>query len=286
MLNMLQNNEAIKDIGPLLPLTNNPYLEDMSMAGNSISHSIPKKTPKKARLNARRSILPGERYGYLTVIKEAADTVWGNGEICRRAECLCNCGTIKSVPVRGLWAGSTKSCGCLQLENLELSTKHGFKNHPLYSVWHSIKSRCSNPNNVGYKYYGGRGISVCKEWVNDAKAFCDFALSNGWEKGLFIDRIDVNGDYEPGNIRFVDRGLSARNMRLLSKRNTSGYRGICFVNNRWISGIGFNGKWIYLGYYSTPIEAAKARDEKAIELNAGHVLNFPNVLTDIEINRE
>lgn len=271
---MLQNNgmEGNVNFPPLL--TNNPYLEDMSMAKNTLPQSASKRKPKKIRLYMRRPILPGERYGYLTVIKESTDTLWSNGDTCRRAECLCDCGTTKIVPVYGLWAGSTKSCGCLQLKNLEMSTEHGLKKHPLYGVWRSMKKRCLDPNNIGYKNYGGRGITICPEWVNNVEAFYNFAISHGWREGLLIDREDNDKGYSPDNCRFVDNGLSTRNTRLLNSRNTSGYRGVCLVNTEWKSGIGFNNKWIHLGYFPTAIEAAFARDAKAIELNAGHVLNF------------
>ncbi|HDY89897.1 MAG TPA: hypothetical protein ENH82_17485 [bacterium] len=82
--------------------------------------------------------------------------------------------------------------------------------HPLYSVWRNIKQRCSNPNIPGYKYYGGKGIKVCEEWLNNPKAFIEWALANGYKKGLDIDRIDNNGDYKPNNCQFISHAKNSR----------------------------------------------------------------------------
>lgn len=93
----------------------------------------------------------------------------------------------------------------------------------IYQLWKSIKYRCYNKNSRDYQRYGGRGIKMCDEWLNNPKAFCDWALANGYkeektDKGLnilTIDRIDVNGDYEPSNCRFITNAEQAKN-----KRNT------------------------------------------------------------------
>ena len=82
----------------------------------------------------------------------------------------------------------------------------------LYEVWHAMKQRCNNKNNSRYKLYGGRGITYCTEWEK-AENFCEWALHNGYEEGLEIDRIDVNGNYEPSNCRWVDRKTNAQNQR-------------------------------------------------------------------------
>lgn len=85
--------------------------------------------------------------------------------------------------------------------------------HPLYSVWRGLKSRCYNPNCKEYYLYGERGIKVCIEWLNNSSVFYKWAIKAGWEKGLQIDRIDVNGDYDPCNCRFVTPAVNCRNKR-------------------------------------------------------------------------
>lgn len=88
-------------------------------------------------------------------------------------------------------------------------SKDGDKN--LFWVWHGIKARCLNPNHSTFYRYGGRGISVCKQWLNDSKLFFDWALSNGWSKGLTVDRINNDGDYSPENCRIVSHAENCQN---------------------------------------------------------------------------
>ena len=126
--------------------------------------------------------------------------------------CLCSCGVYVTVRGSNLHNGHTQSCGCLRKERCskkisEIMTKHGFtKTVPtskLYGVWRSMKQRCYKSQSKGFKNYGGRGITICDEWANNPKSFIDWALLNGWQKGLQIDRIDNDGNYAPSNCRFV-----------------------------------------------------------------------------------
>ena len=91
--------------------------------------------------------------------------------------------------------------------------KHGMTHTKLHYVWLSLKQRCFNQNNPGYKNYGGRGIKVCDEWLNDFKAFYDWAMGNGYRSGLAIDRIDNNGNYGPSNCRFVTQAQNNKNKK-------------------------------------------------------------------------
>lgn len=91
--------------------------------------------------------------------------------------------------------------------------RHGMSKHPLHYTWSHMKSRCSCPTHQAYKNYGGRGIGVCDEWQDSFETFMEWALSNGWERGLTLDRIDNDGDYEPDNCRWVDHKTQNRNRR-------------------------------------------------------------------------
>lgn len=139
-------------------------------------------------------------------------------------------------------------------------TKHGMRHHPLNDTINNMIQRCENSNKAHYEDYGGRGISVCNEWKTDRKTFFDWSLTNGWKKGLTIDRKNVNGNYEPTNCRFVKQDTQSQNTRPLKSNNKTGYRGVCFdkTKNKYLSTIGLNGKKIHLGYFENPEEAACA----------------------------
>lgn len=104
-----------------------------------------------------------------------------------------------------------QSCGCYHYKGNNL--KHGKSRTPLYGVWLSMKFRCSNNKAREYPHYGGRGISVCREWREDYLSFERWATENGYYPGLEIDRIDNDGGYEPGNCRFTNRQTNMRNTR-------------------------------------------------------------------------
>lgn len=108
--------------------------------------------------------------------------------------------------------GNVKSCGCLAKENL---LKHGLSQNSTYHIWKDIKQRCYNPNNKQFKDYGGRGIKLCDEWLNNPVAFINYVsqLEHYGEKGYTLDRINVNGNYEPNNLRWATAKEQRRNRR-------------------------------------------------------------------------
>jgi hypothetical protein len=120
--------------------------------------------------------------------------------------CKCSCGKeiiVESYPLRH---NERISCGCEVYKGLD----KGYSHKPLYNLWWNIKRRCNDSTIPSYKNYGGRGISICKEWM-DYSEFYKWSLNNGYRRGLTIDRIDVNGNYEPSNCRWVDWKTQERN---------------------------------------------------------------------------
>lgn len=150
----------------------------------------------------------GERYGRLITLEDVGKDNKGY----RLWKCKCDCGNETIVPSRYLGKG-TLSCGCYAREqSAKRLTKHGKRFSRIYTVHNSMIQRCKNPNAHEYENYGGRGISVCDEW-KDFEAFEAWAMSNGYEDTLTLDRIDTNGNYEPSNCRFVPMNTQQRNRR-------------------------------------------------------------------------
>ena len=206
--------------------------------------------------------LTNKRFGRLLVLSRAETinkrTMW---------LCICDCGEEKKIRSDSLISKNTMSCGCLNDELVTKNfTKHGLRCHPLYDVHKNIKQRCLNKNNSVYSDYGGRGITICDEWKDDFKPFYDWAINNGYKRGLEIDRTDNNGNYEPLNCRFVDRRKNILNTR---KRvtNTSGYVGIAWNkrNKKWRSRITVFGEVNHLGDYIDIEDAIKARNKYIID---------------------
>ena len=156
--------------------------------------------------NARINDMTGQIFGRLVVVKIH----------CRNNGihwlCKCECGGQTIVKTGHLNSGGTRSCGCLKSECCRKASKISakkrslpFKNkRKLKDLRRNIINRCTNPKDKRWANYGGRGISICQEWIDNPILFYQWAIDNSYKPGLQIDRIDVHGNYEPNNCRFVD----------------------------------------------------------------------------------
>lgn len=158
-----------------------------------------------------RKDLTGKTYGRLTVLEA--------GKRKNRRQywlCQCECGNNKEIRSDQLTGGITRSCGCLKKEQEDKNLvtrhyKHKLSKTRLYKTYYGMKERCYNPNHDSYQRYGGRGIKICDEWLNDVEKFLEWGLNNGYDDNLFIDRIDNDGNYKPSNCRWVDEYEQSNN---------------------------------------------------------------------------
>jgi hypothetical protein len=220
------------------------------------------------------SELIGVRFHYLVILDEAIS----NNAKHRKVKAKCDCGKIKDYHLGNLKRGLTLSCGCYNISvtkdriakglwvKKSIST-HGLIKHPLYGVWAGMKDRCNNKNCKYYHRYGGRGVRICDEWASDFKVFYDWAMANGWEQGLEIDK-DIKAKelgvdpllYSPEMCCFVTEKINCRNRE---SNVFYEYNGMSKTIPEWAEVLGFNKdvfykrigklKWSVEKAFSTPL---------------------------------
>ena len=182
--------------------------------------------------------LTGQRFGRLIALEVVGknsknESIW---------KCQCDCGNTTEVLMGKLVHGRTKSCGCYRRDFKKYDAKYNeIIYRRLYCIWSKMRQRCLKPYCEAYKDYGGRGITICKEW-EDFNNFRDWALSNGYRDDLTIDRIDNDGNYEPSNCRWatmLQQQNNKRNNRLLT------YNGITMTFSDWARELGIENSTLY-----------------------------------------
>ena len=160
--------------------------------------------------------LTGQKFHHLTVLRRSENNTNGGKP---KWVCQCDCGNIVEVGGCELKNGNTKSCGCWNVISArQRFTTHGLSKTRLYRIWCRMKDRCYNPNDKRYNDYGGRGIRVCDEWLNDFMAFREWALENGYDENApfgqcTLDRANNNEGYFPFNCVWSTIAQQNRNKR-------------------------------------------------------------------------
>ena len=206
--------------------------------------------------------LTGQRFDKLLVLKYLGKYRW---------LCECECGEKIEKRTHHIIDGGNKTCRTCYSKRRR---KHGLSNHKLISVYKNFIYRCTKIDHLQYCDYGGRGITVCDEWLdknNGLMSFYNWAIESGYKEGLQIDRRDNDGNYEPSNCRWVTNRVNTLNTRV-QKNNSSGYLGISKrkCNGRWNSRIIIFGKTISLGSFTTKKQALESRNNYIRENKLGH----------------
>ena len=192
----------------------------------------------------------GKKYGRLTVT-EVLKTKKG---MHNKLACICDCGNSAIFDAQNVIHGKSRSCGCLRSEASRKQSakniKHVEGNTPLYKTWGSMRRRCYDHKNKDYKWYGGKGVTVCDEW-KEYVAFRDWAYENGYTHGLTIDRKNASGNYCPENCRWIPLADNSR----IAHEHLIAVNGVSMSNRQWENKLGYS--------HGTISRWAKAGDEYA-----------------------
>lgn len=206
------------------------------------------------------SVEVGGKFGKVTVVE-----ILGYKGGHRHIKYRCECGTVKTSNIYTIIGNPNFNCGCLnKLAAKERRTSHNKSKTTEYKTWQRMKKRCSNAECKDYPEYGGRGIEVCDGWLNSFENFLEDMGER--PEGMTLDRIDVNGNYEPTNCRWATPQTQAYNQRVY-KVNTSGKTGVTWnkKSSKWESRISKEGKEIALGFFDNKGDAIKVREEAELK---------------------
>ena len=209
---------------------------------------IMKALNRKELITSTVKSLLGMRFARLTVVERAGSTSYGKA----LWRCVCECGKEVVAATGSLMSGNTSSCGCYFLDRI---TKHGGSNKGSYNSWRAMMRRCNNPKDKDYKNYGERGITVCQEWRDYRRFAADMGEPTGSQT---LDRIDVNGNYEPSNCKWSTPLEQLRNIRP-KKSNKTGFKGVVPIKQKfrtkWMASISVNRRKFYSKVYNGLEEA-------------------------------
>ena len=212
-------------------------------------------TPPKTHLKD----IAGQRFGRWAVIRRDGSDARGQS----MWFCRCECGIERRVLGASLRSGKSISCGCWNRERTSATTRTHGEGHgsPEFLTWCTMRRRCSDPMFKGWKNYGGRGIKVCERWNNSYEAFLT-DMGRKPSPAHSIDRIDNDGNYEPGNVRRATAGMQS-----INKRNVKNARGFYKRGNSYRVGINRNGRWTSIGSFTSEADARAAylaaKDDRA-----------------------
>jgi hypothetical protein len=179
----------------------------------------------------KNEIIIGEKHNKLTVIDDLGNRKVGTSGNYRFVKVKCECGNEKELLYNDVKSGHTKSCGCQNISKIkERMTTHNNSTTRLYSIWKDMRRRCNNPTRRNYKNYGGRGIKVCDEW-EDFAVFKEWSMSHGYNDALSIERINVDGNYEPSNCEWIPRSKQNENRRTTLRFKAISPNGESFISN-------------------------------------------------------
>lgn len=239
-----------------------------------------------AELQRRNKYIAGQVIGNNGLIYKSE--AYPDGSIRRGVFVCIGCNKDFTTRICDVASGRTSKCKPCSIDQQNI---HGVSGTKLYSIWGDMQGRCNIRTNVSYKNYGARGITVCKEWLNDPKCFYDWGIARLQEEGyteqdlgwggskLSIDRIDVDGNYSPSNCRFATASLQSRNTRVVSAVNVSGYRGMIHTNGKFTATIKVSGPPIKISIHDTRWAAAQSYDKYVIDNKLEHSTNNRNLPT-------